>query len=138
MKIFLYGLVLATLVSLTSCNLKPQSSSTPLSVESNTTQPLITGKVSNDRTYSGQDCVMYNNSLYWTESKGYTLSTDFTMVGTIKEMVDKVPVENFTSAKSSAGSKIYIKKEDENRIFVEGELEPGKPLLISFVRRSLQ
>ena len=51
-------------------------------------------------------------SLYWTESKGYTLSTDFQMVGTIKEMVDKVPVENFASAKSSAGSKIYIKKED--------------------------
>lgn len=55
-------------------------------------------------------------------------------------MVDKIPDENFTSAKSKSGSKIYIRKDKENeiRIFVEGELEAGKKLLISFVQRSIK
>lgn len=141
MKISFTTVILASLISLCCCTTNSEVSSSPRSQISSSTQGAITGKVVNERNYSGQDCVLYKNKLYWTESKGYDFDPEkFELVGEIIKMVDKIPDENFTSAKSKSGSKIYIRKNDENeiRIFVEGELEAGKKLLISFVQRSIK
>lgn len=82
------------------------------------TNIVRTGYKNNNAQYGGQDCVMYEKELYWIE-KEIILSDEYKQVGIIKECVDKVPTEEFTSAKADKGSKVYIKNGDKNTIYIE-------------------
>lgn len=101
------------------------------------TTPIVTGKIDNSKTYSGNDCIMVGGKLYWEESIGNFLPEDFeknyVLIGTISKLVDKIPEEDMTSAKTREGSKVYQNKNYPSSIFVLWENEQKEPVLIKFV-----
>lgn len=109
----------------------------PEVVVNQTTTPRVTGKVDNSKNYSGRDCIMVDGKLYWQESIGNYLPTnfkeDYKLIGTIKKLVDKIPEEDMTSAKTQEGTEIYTSDKYPGKIFRKWENPQKTEVLITYI-----
>lgn len=110
-------------------------------VSTQTTTTRVTGKVDNSKNYSGNNCIMVDGKLYWQESIGNYLPIDFKenykLIGTIKKLVDKIPDEDMTSAKTKEGTEVYTSVNYPGRIFVKWENPQKTEVLIAFVHNPI-
>ena len=70
--------------------------------------------------YGGQDCIMYNDLLYWEQSiyEDPPLGS-MELVGTVKQAVDRIPEQNFDSAVTAEGSELYYTDNNPGIIVVK-------------------
>lgn len=70
--------------------------------------------------YGGQNCIMYNDLLYWEQSIFENPPLDsMELVGTVKHVVDGIPEQNFDSAVTTEGSEIYYSENNPGILVIK-------------------
>lgn len=93
-------------------------------LNSNKTSETPTGTYREGMTYGGQNCIMFNDLLFWEQSiHDSTLPETMEFVGIVAKAVDAIPTHNFESAVTAEGSEIYYSDNNPGYLIVkEGDV----------------
>lgn len=93
-------------------------------LSSDNSSKMPTGTYREGMAYGGQNCIMFNDLLFWEQSiHDSTLPESMELVGTVTKAADAVPTHNFESAVTAEGSEIYYSDNNPGYLIVkEGDV----------------